>query len=346
MRVPIGARRARQRAERECDQGERMNAVYSSRSFGDDKRRAWEAVVSQLYATMEVQVADAGKFEGVITQCSLDDLDLTRAIVDYEIASRKRRHIASDVSQSCVFLFVKKGPMTLEQFGREALLDSNSCSLVDLGSPYVLKHSSVTDTFFLKAPEVVLRSKFKDIQSHCAVARPIGPGMGSIAADMIASLVQNASATGEQDAAYLATQILDIMAIAFESAPGDMPEGPSLAQAAIRRRALAYIDRRVGDPDLDPAMIAAAIGVSTRYLHRVFEASENSVGASIRVRRLQRAHEELSDRRLRQRSISEIANRNGFANQSSFATCFKKEFGVSPRTVRAAARSQDRERSS
>ena len=33
-----------------------MNAVYSSRSFGGDKRRAWEAVVSQLYASMDVQV--------------------------------------------------------------------------------------------------------------------------------------------------------------------------------------------------------------------------------------------------------------------------------------------------
>jgi AraC-like DNA-binding protein len=260
-------------------------------------------------------------------------------VVGYEVASRKRRHIASDVSQSCVFLFVKKGPMTLEQFGREALLDSNSCSLVDLGSPYVLKHSGVTDTFFLKAPEVVLRSKFKDLQSHCAVARPIGPGMGSIAADMIASLVQNAGATGGDGAACLATQILDILALAFESTHGDMPDGPSLAQAAIRRRALAYIDRRVGDPALDPARIAAAIGVSTRYLHRVFEAAENSVSASIRARRLQRAHEDLTDRRLRQRSISEIASRNGFANQSSFATCFKKEFGVSPRTVRATVRS-------
>jgi AraC-like DNA-binding protein len=315
-----------------------MNAVYSSRSFGDDKRRAWEAVVSQIYAAMDVQVADPGQFEGVITQCALDDLDLTRAVVGYEVATRKRRHIASDVSQSCVFLFVKKGPMTLEQFGREALLDSNSCSLVDLGSPYVLKHSGVTDTFFLKAPEVVLRSKFADIQSHCAVARPIGPGMGSIAADMIASLVQNAGATGGPGATSLATQILDILAMTFESTPADMPDGPSLAQAAIRKRALTYIDRRVADPALDPAKIAAAIGVSTRYLHRVFEASENSVSASIRATRLQRAHQDLTDRRLRQRSISEIANRNGFANQSSFATCFKKEFGVSPRTVRAAVR--------
>ena len=85
--------------------------------------------------------------------------------------------------------------------------------------------------------------------------------------------------------------------------------------------------------------VAAAIGVSTRYLHRVFEAAENSVSASIRARRLQRAHEDLTDRRLRQRSIAEIASRNGFANQSSFATCFKKEFGVSPRTVRATVRS-------
>ena len=212
-----------------------MNAVYSSRTFGGDKRRAWEAVVSQLYASMDVQVRGVPEFQGEITHCLLDDLDLTHVIADYEIASRRRRHIARDVRQSCVFLFVKKGPMTLEQFGREALLDANSCSLVDLASPYVLKHAGVTDTFFLKAPEVVLRSKFKDIHSHCAVARPIGPGMGSIAADMIASLVQNASEAGEQGAAYLATQILDILALAFEAAPTDMPEGPSLACACLYR---------------------------------------------------------------------------------------------------------------
>jgi AraC-like DNA-binding protein len=321
-----------------------MNAVYCSRWFDGDKRRAWEAVISQLYASLDIELRGTPEFEGVITQCSLDDLDLTRAIVDYEIASRRRHHIARDVSQSCVFLFVKKGPLTLEQFGRTKVLDSNSCSMVDLASPYVLKHATLTDTFFLKAPEVVIRSRFKDIHSHCAVARPIGPGMGRIAADVIASLSENAGEAGEQGAACLATQILDILAIAFEAAPTDMPDGPSLARAAVRKRALAYIDRRISDPALGPATVAAAIGVSTRYLHRVYEPSEKSVGAYIRARRLQRAREDLSDQRLCQRSISEIAAHNGFLNQSFFATSFKKEFGVSPRSVRTAARSQDRDR--
>jgi AraC-like DNA-binding protein len=315
-----------------------MNAVYSSRWFDGDKRRAWEAVISQLYASLDMELRRPPEFEGVITQCLLDGLDLTHVIADYEIASRKRHHIARDVSQSCVFLFVKKGPLTIEQFGREALLDSSSCSLVDLASPYILKHATLTDTFFLKAPEVVLRSRFKDIHSHCAVARPIGPGMGRIAADMIASLVENASDVGEQDAAHLATQILDILATAFEAAPADMPAGPSLARAAVRKRALAYIDRWISDPTLDPARVAAAIGVSTRYLHKVFESSEKSVSAHIRAARLERARRDLSDQRLYQQSIAEIANRNGFLNQSFFATSFKKEFGVSPRSVRAGPR--------
>jgi len=123
-----------------------------------------------------------------------------------------------------------------------------------------------------------------------------------------------------------------------------MPEGPSLARAAVRKRALAYIDRRISDPALGPATVAAAIGVSTRYLHKVFEPSEKSVSAHIRANRLVRAWEDLSDQRLCQRPISEIAVHNGFANQSLFATCFKKEFGVSPRSVRAAARPPDRDR--
>jgi AraC-like DNA-binding protein len=321
-----------------------MNAVYCSRWLDGDKRRAWEAVISQLYASLAIELRGTSEFEGVITQCSLDDLDLTHAIVDYEIASRRRHHIAKDVSQSCVFLFVKKGPLTLEQFGRTALLESNSCSMVDLASPYVLKHATPTDTFFLKAPEVVIRSRFRDIHSHCAAARPIGPGMGRIAADLVASLSENAGEAGKQGAACLATQILDILAIAFEAAPADLPEGPSLAQAAVRKRALAYIDRRISDPALDPATVAAAIGVSTRYLHRVFEPLEKSVSAHIRAKRLARARDDLSDQRLWQRPIAEIAVNNGFPNQSFFATCFKKEFGVSPRSVRATARPQGRDR--
>jgi AraC-like DNA-binding protein len=315
-----------------------MNAIYSSRWFDGDKRRAWEAVISQLYASLDMELRRPPEFEGVITQCLLDGLDLTHVIADYEIASRKRHHIARDVSQSCVFLFVKKGPLTIEQFGREALLDSSSCSLVDLASPYVLKHATLTDTFFLKAPEVVLRSRFKDIHSHCAMARPIGPGMGRIAVDLIASLVENASDVDERDAAHLATQILDILATAFEAAPADIPEGPSLARAAVRKRALAYIDRWISDPTLHPTRVAAAIGVSTRYLHKVFEASEKSVSAHIRTARLERARQDLSDQRLYQQSIAEIASRNGFLNQSFFATSFKKEFGVSPRSVRSGVR--------
>jgi hypothetical protein len=226
-----------------------MNAVYSSRTFGGDKRRAWEAVVSQLYASMDVQVRGVPEFQGEITHCLLDDLDLTHVIADYEIASRRRRHIARDVRQSCVFLFVKKGPMTLEQFGREALLDANSCSLVDLASPYVLKHAGVTDTFFLKAPEVVLRSKFKDIHSHCAVARPIGPGMGSIAADMIASLVQNASEAGGSRHGRRCNRRLDALSPPCLRVVGNICEhahscqaAPTCAGGSFRREAAPTVD--------------------------------------------------------------------------------------------------------
>jgi AraC-like DNA-binding protein len=62
------------------------------------------------------------------------------------------------------------------------------------------------------------------------------------------------------------------------------------------------------------------------------------VGAQIRAIRLHRAWHDLSDQRLHQQSIAEVASHNGFLNQSFFATSFKKEFGVSPRSVRASAR--------
>jgi AraC-like DNA-binding protein len=316
--------------------------IYSSRDLAGDKQRAWEALVSQIYASLDLRICDGGEFEGRIFQSPFHDLDLTRSITSYEMVRRDRRHIAKDRSQSYVFLFVAKGPLTIEQFGRTAVLQSDCCSILDLGSPYFLRHATSTDTFFLKVPGAVLNARFRDIHAHCAVSRPTSVGMGSIAADLITSLSKHVGEASSDAAACLATQMLDILALTFEAGPNNMPEGPSLARQALRRRAVAYIDRRLGDPSLDPATVAGALGISTRYLHKVFEQSDVSVAAYIRAKRLERAREDLADGRLGRRPIAEIASRNGFGSQSFFATSFKKRFGASPRDIRAAANAPER----
>lgn len=99
---------------------------------------------------------------------------------------------------------------------------------------------------------------------------------------------------------------------------------PALAQAA---RDIA--DSRLTDPDLSPATLAHELKVSVRTLYRAFAATDDSVAAYIRLRRLEQARLELTAPGARP-SVSEIAAHWQFADSSHFVRAFKKEYGQTP----------------
>jgi AraC-like DNA-binding protein len=313
-----------------------LSVIYSTQALEGDRREAWEAVISTLYASLDMNIGRDTEFSGEITQSKFDDIELTLAKAQYELAQRTRRHIAADACGQCVFVLVRKGPLTISQFGREVTLPDESLSILDLDSPFSLKHASATESFFLKVRGVAAEPRLGQLRDRCAVARPVGRGIGRIAADLIVSLNANAADLAPDEAARVAGEMLDLLGIVFDADAADMPGGPSIARAAIRRRALTYIDLHLGDPSLDPAQVAAAVGVSTRYLHRVFEDGDQSLATSIRMRRLERCRADLTNQRRHGERISAIASRNGFTSQSLFAASFRKAFGISPRELRRA----------
>ncbi|SHN14939.1 helix-turn-helix transcriptional regulator [Cryptosporangium aurantiacum] len=97
----------------------------------------------------------------------------------------------------------------------------------------------------------------------------------------------------------------------------------------------AFIEENLHLPGLDPATIAAAHGISLRYLHRIFQQHHHvSVGTHIRTRRLDRARRELADRRLDHLTIATIARRWGFPRPADFSRAFQQHIGIPPRDYR------------
>src|SRR5712691_6345074 len=97
------------------------------------------------------------------------------------------------------------------------------------------------------------------------------------------------------------------------------------------------IAQSAGDPDLAPAQVAGALGMSVRYLHRLLEDSGRTFSEHLLERRLDRAHRLLRDPRLAYRKISEIALEAGFADLSHFNRSFRRRFGETPSQARAMA---------
>jgi AraC-like DNA-binding protein len=101
-------------------------------------------------------------------------------------------------------------------------------------------------------------------------------------------------------------------------------------------RIIKYINLHLTDNNLSPAEIATAAGISVRHLHRLFSRRFSSVADWIWVQRLERCWRDLSDPRLRQKSITEIAFFWGFNDSAHFSHSFKRQFGICPRSFRSS----------
>ena len=119
-------------------------------------------------------------------------------------------------------------------------------------------------------------------------------------------------------------------------APATEPAG-SATQAAILHRICQSIEYRLGDPDLAPARVAQAEGISERYLQKLFEGTGRSFTHYVRERRLQRTWADLGSAAEAHHSISEIAYRSGFNDSAHFSRAFRTRFGLSPREFRQQA---------
>ena len=81
---------------------------------------------------------------------------------------------------------------------------------------------------------------------------------------------------------------------------------------------------------MDKAAVAAAHGLSKRYLHLLFASAGSSFGSTLLELRLGQAQAMLADRRFGRSSIGEIAWRCGFTDPSHFARRFRQRFGHAP----------------
>src|SRR5262249_24383264 len=105
-----------------------------------------------------------------------------------------------------------------------------------------------------------------------------------------------------------------------------------------RRAACAWIERHLGDGELEPQRIARGLGISTRYLHALFEHGDESVMRYLLRRRIERCREDLADAHKAHRTIADIAFAWGFSDVSHFGRAFKAAFGLAPREWRARAK--------
>jgi AraC-like DNA-binding protein len=111
--------------------------------------------------------------------------------------------------------------------------------------------------------------------------------------------------------------------------------GQDSLRAARLEGAKRYIDRHLAEPGLTPASTAAALGISVRHLHLLFEPTGTTFAQHVAQRRLLQCRAALTSPTGTGRSVADIAFGWGFNSLATFYRAFQREFGVPPAALRS-----------
>jgi AraC-like DNA-binding protein len=110
------------------------------------------------------------------------------------------------------------------------------------------------------------------------------------------------------------------------------------AQLAVVKR---HVDLHLAVPGLTPASAAAALGISPRQLHRLFEPTGSTFARYVLRQRLLRCRDTIAGATGTDRSVIDIAFGWGFNSMATFYRAFASEFGSPPAVLRAASRKDE-----
>lgn len=315
--------------------GGAQRRIYSSVALHRNRRLGWRDIINDIYADLDIDILNGDAFRGEITTESLSRLGISKFETDGEIARRERAHIGRDTDDFFLMSFGLEGEATYRQFGRECVLRPDTYAMFYTAEPYIFAHSERMSALTLKLPAAALRARNDDPFDLCAIARPVEAGVLRTVRDLVLSIVDGHSVPTGPEAGVVETCILDLLGVVLEKKEGGQPTSGTSVRWAIHRRALAFMQENLSRTDLTPERIAEGIGVSTRYVHRVFEDAEQTVCETLTDMRLERCRKELASPG--PMSIKEIAMRAGFKSQSHFSSLFRANFGATPRAYRQAA---------
>ncbi len=137
-------------------------------------------------------------------------------------------------------------------------------------------------------PRTLLPLPEEALRQVTGVAMAAGPGIGTLAPQLLVQLANGIGHYTPAEASRLSTAALEVLAVRLAHELGsDRSVPPESRHRALLTRIHAFIQRRLGDPELSPEMIAAAHHISLRLLHKLFSEDGETVAGWIRARRLE-----------------------------------------------------------
>jgi AraC family transcriptional activator of tynA and feaB len=294
----------------------------------------WNDLTGTAFTPLVTDPVDRRAFVGRLTRTQVGEIRLAEARSEPAIVRHSRQHVAR--TREAVFMLCLQldGISINRQQGREATLRFGDFHLLDSSRPYEVSFQQSNRMLVLSIPHPALARRMPNPESLVGIAMSGRSGVAGLLSSLLCNFWQQQRGGDET---FLSPRfgeaILDLVASAYASITSVAPEGSSIA-IARREQIRSYIETHLHDPALTPGSVAAAVHLSPRRLHQLFEADGETVGAYILRRRLEECARVISDASQRSRTVTEIAFLHGFNNASHFGRVFRERYKSTPSDYR------------
>ena len=294
---------------------------------------AWRQALNQSHLEWALAAPAGPAFHVRIRQRELEGVRVVECHCDPCTGWRRPPQIARSEGAWFGILFDLRGREVIRQDDREATLAPGDFVLWDSERAMEFRVLAPLHKLTLLVPKPRLQAVLGDAERYAGSVVPGSLPAGGMAADVLRRLARGFATIEDGAAGAVIDPVLGLIAAALMAGrPVPQPTG---GHAESFRRFCQDIERNLGDVTLTPSRIAAAQGVSLRYLHLVFAEQGVSVGRWIRQRRLWHCHREVMQAGPG-RTLTEIAFRWGFNDMAHFSRAFKAQYGVPPSELRRA----------
>jgi AraC-like DNA-binding protein len=305
---------------------------------GFDAFEIWQASLANLFDTALVGEDASANFHGDVTGFHLGDcLTFDNASVAQRLVRDGQRVRRSGVDH-IMLQYQTSGRLTGDYDDRNVELNPGDIGFVDFG-----RATASEDTDFSRITLIVPRERlpgaFRARDLHGVVLDGNSAATRLLGQYMTALLHSAGQLTAQESSA--AVDAAFVLAEGAWNLPGEADfEQYSEARQTLRRMAMTSIDARLGQREMTPASIAAALNISRSTLYALFE-PEGGIESYIITRRLDRSFDAIVGDSARTLGIGEIAFANGFKSEAHFSRAFLARFGLNPSEVRRLAMSRE-----
>jgi len=297
--------------------------------------RQWREVVCDIVVDLDCSRDRVEPFAGRIDSRAMRDMNLLRVTASPHKVARDRRRVARGGQQFILLSHMRMGKGLVLQSGREAILEPGDIAIYDTTSPYEMRLDGAFEMDVLRIDRDIFSRFVGEVSDSTARVVSGRTGTGRICSRLISEIASELYAVDDLSLRQINESLLGLIAMGLQEVRGSLPDPRrTVQQHALIQRAARVVDDELANPDLTCEFVAMQLGVSYRYLLKVFGENGKSLAHMIWEQRLGEARRQLAGSRVVGKPVTTIAYDCGFKDPAHFSRAFRNRFGVSPRQFR------------